>query len=56
MPEYLIALAEQRLHARPSDAAEARDALEWIAGREGKTLDQLIEEMSLAAENTSPSR
>jgi hypothetical protein len=56
MPESLITLAEQRLHARPSDAAEARDALEWLAGREGKTLDQLIEEMSLAAQHRGTSR
>jgi hypothetical protein len=52
MPEQLIALAEQRLHARPSDASEAQAALEWLAAREGKTLDELVEEMSLIPEDS----
>jgi hypothetical protein len=45
MNDRLIALVERRLYARPTSEDEARDALEWIARREGKTLTQLIEEI-----------
>ncbi|MEA2314611.1 MAG: hypothetical protein QOI03_1303 [Solirubrobacteraceae bacterium] len=45
MDDGLISLAEQRVHARPTSEEEARAALEWIAGREGKTLGQLVEEI-----------
>ncbi len=40
----LISLAEQRLHARPTSEAEAKAALERLAQREGKTLEQLVDE------------
>jgi hypothetical protein len=39
------ALAELRVFARPATDEDARDALEWIAAREGKTLAQLVEEL-----------
>jgi len=39
------ALAELRVFARPATDEDARDALEWIAAREGKTLTQLVEEL-----------
>ena len=39
------ALAELRVHARPATDEDARDALEWIAAREGKTLGELVEEL-----------
>jgi hypothetical protein len=38
-------LAEQLVHARPRTDEDARDALEWIAAREGKTLSQLVGEL-----------
>ena len=41
----LVSLAQQRVYARPTTEEDARDALEWIAAREGKTLDELIEEL-----------
>ena len=40
----LIELAEDLVHARPASEEEAKAALEWIAAREGKGLDELIEE------------
>jgi hypothetical protein len=39
------ALAELRVFARPATDEDARDALEWIAAREGKTLGELVEEL-----------
>ncbi len=45
MEDRLIRLVERRLYARPTSEDEARDALEWIAQREGKSLSQLIEEI-----------
>ena len=39
------ALAELRVFARPTTDEDARDALEWIAAREGKTLGELVEEL-----------
>jgi hypothetical protein len=45
MTERLIPLAERRFHARPMTEDDAREALEWVAAREGKTLVQLIEEL-----------
>ena len=41
----LVSLAQQRVYARPTTEEGARDALECIAAREGKTLDELIEEL-----------
>jgi hypothetical protein len=41
---HLIRLAEGLVHARPTSEAEAKAALEWIAARDGKRLDTLIEE------------
>jgi hypothetical protein len=38
-------LAEQCVYARPATDEDARDALEWIAARRGKTLVQLVEEL-----------
>jgi hypothetical protein len=46
-------LAERRVHARPSTEEDARAALEWIAAREGKTLAQLVEELSAAVPRTA---
>jgi hypothetical protein len=45
MSDELIGAAERLVHARPADADEALAALEWIAGREGKTVAQLIAEV-----------
>lgn len=45
MSDELIGAAERLLHARPADADEALAALEWVAGREGKTVAQLIAEI-----------
>ena len=45
MSDELIGAAERLVHARPADADEALAALEWIAGREGKTVAQLIAEI-----------
>lgn len=42
---YLISLAEQRVHARPTSDEEAREALQWLADREGKTFVQLMHEI-----------
>ena len=39
------ALAELRVFARPATEEDARDALEWIAAREGKTLGELVQEL-----------
>ena len=44
MQGHLIRLAEELVHARPASEAEAKAALEWIAARDGKRLDTLIEE------------
>src|SRR5207237_8232652 len=49
MEERSTALAVQRLHARPTSEDETRSALEWLAGREGKTLSQLVQELHGAA-------
>jgi hypothetical protein len=38
-------LAEQRVYARPETDDDAKDALEWIAAQEGKTLAQLVDEI-----------
>jgi hypothetical protein len=38
-------LAEQRVHAHPATEEVAKEALEWIAANEGKSLDQLVEEI-----------
>jgi microcystin degradation protein MlrC len=45
MSDELIGFAERLVHARPADPDEALAALEWIAGREGKTVAQLIAEI-----------
>jgi hypothetical protein len=37
-------VAEQLVHARPTTEDEAIAALEWIAARQGKGLDELMEE------------
>ena len=39
-------LAEQVVHARPSTDEDAKHALQWIAAREGKTLGELVDELS----------
>jgi len=39
------ALAELRVFARPTTDEDARDALEWIAAHEGKTLGELVDEL-----------
>jgi hypothetical protein len=39
------ALAEHLVHARPATDDEARNVLEWVATREGKTLSQLVDEL-----------
>ncbi len=39
-----MSLAEKLVHARPVNETEARRALEWIASREGKLLDELVRE------------
>jgi hypothetical protein len=39
-------VAEKLVHARPESEEEARAALEWIAAREGKALDELMKERS----------
>jgi len=39
------ALAELCVFARPATDEDARDALEWIAAREGKTLGELVQEL-----------
>jgi hypothetical protein len=38
-------LAERRVYARPATDDDAKDALEWIAAHEGKTLVQLVDEL-----------
>jgi hypothetical protein len=38
-------LAEQVVHARPSTDEDARHTLQWVAAREGKTLEELVEEL-----------
>ena len=38
-------LAQRRVYALPETDEDARDALEWIAAREGKTLGQLVDEL-----------
>jgi len=43
--ENLRTLAEQIVHARPSTEDDARAALEWIASREGKTLEEVVAEI-----------
>jgi hypothetical protein len=43
--DVVIRLAEGRVHARPTNGEEALAALEWLAQREGKTLQELIEEL-----------
>jgi hypothetical protein len=40
----LIDLVEQLVYARPSSEREARAALEWLAARDGKNVNELIEE------------
>jgi len=50
MQGQLITIAELRLHARPTTAEEAEAALEWLAAREGKTLDELIGELAAVGE------
>jgi hypothetical protein len=40
----LIDLVEQLVYARPASAGEARAALEWLAARDGKNVDELIAE------------
>lgn len=47
--DRFTALAEQRLHVRPTSEEEARSALEWLAAKEGKTLSQLVTELHGAA-------
>ncbi len=44
MHGHLIRLAEELLHARPVSEDEAKAALEWIAVRRGKAVEELIEE------------
>ena len=39
-----MSLVEKLVHARPVNETEARRALEWIASREGKLLDELVRE------------
>jgi hypothetical protein len=51
MEDGLLALAEHRLHARLTTEEDAREALEWLAAREGKTLAKLIEELRTVAES-----
>jgi hypothetical protein len=52
MQTPLKTLAEQLVFARPRTDEDARDTLEWVAAREGKTLPQLVAELSV---NTSAS-
>jgi hypothetical protein len=44
MPDRYRRVAETLVHARPVSEAEAIAALEWIAAREGKRLDELMAE------------
>jgi hypothetical protein len=44
MHGHLIRLAEGFVHARPATEDEARAALEWIAARQGTTLEELVRE------------
>lgn len=44
MDDGYMSLVEKLVHARPVSEAEARRALEWIASREGKPLDELVRE------------
>lgn len=44
MDDGYMSVAEKLVHARPVNEAEARRALEWIASREGKPLDELVRE------------
>jgi hypothetical protein len=44
MGDRFTRLAEELVHARPTTEDEAIAALEWIAAREGKGLDELMEE------------
>lgn len=52
--DRLIPLAERRFHARPMSAEDAREALEWVAAREGKTLMQLLDELDGTSADTRP--
>jgi len=38
-------LAEQLIHARPATEDDGREVLEYLARREGKMLDQVVEEI-----------
>jgi hypothetical protein len=55
MEDRFTALAEQRLHARPTSEDEARAALEWVAAREGKTLSELVLELQAQAQGPAAS-
>jgi hypothetical protein len=54
MEDRFTALAEQRLHARPTSEDEARAALEWVAAREGKTLYELVLELHATHAEAAP--
>jgi hypothetical protein len=38
-------LAEKRVYAHPATEEVAKEALEWIAAHEGKSLGQLVDEI-----------
>ena len=40
-------VAERLVHARPTTEGEAIAVLEWIAAREGKRLDELMQEQGV---------
>jgi hypothetical protein len=48
MHDRLVSLLEQRVRARPTSEDEAKQALEWLARHEGKTLPELVEELRTA--------
>jgi hypothetical protein len=53
MQTPLKILAEQLVFAQPRTAEDARDTLEWVAARQGKTLPQLVDELRIAAPGAS---
>jgi hypothetical protein len=49
MLDRFTQVAESLVHARPASEAEAIAALEWIAARKGKGLDELMKEQAQLA-------
>jgi len=47
------ALAEELVCARPTTDEDAKDALRWIASREGKTLGELVDELRSRGDHAS---